>query len=304
MTAIRRRRHYHNDWFVIEGINAHSSRRTVVSVMRSSHCVVRRVCAWDAEDGNTNIFAAHYGEHNLFEDCAGWGIARKTYSCSQQGNYTTFRRCFGVWEGCHLVGPKMTFTLFYNSHHITAENCIAAWNARLMRESHFAPGRDGKPFTAFSTGSALLDCGGYRLGRGVDDRFGRHGGPRSSVHSPDSLLVDDSPRRVGQRRESLLLVMLGDSDVLDVAGADGNLDVQFSGVSSRAGAIHAVGYAMKVQSIEYLDGRDIRASPIVVSLDPLRSLANRFHVEDLFVVPDGPLVLPLDLPDPPMHKPG
>jgi len=144
---------YRNDWFVVEGINAHSSRATVVNIMRSSNCVMRRVCAWDAADGNTNIFAAHYGEHNLFEDCAGWGVARKTYSCSQRGNYTTFRRCFGCWEGCHLVGPKMTFTLFYNSHHITAENCIATWNSRLMREDHFALGQDGKPFTAWKDGS-------------------------------------------------------------------------------------------------------------------------------------------------------
>jgi polysaccharide export outer membrane protein len=99
---------YYNDWWVIEGINACNSKSTVVSLSRSNHCIVRRVCGWNAADGNTNIFAAHYGEHNLFEDCAGWGIARKTFSCSQGGNYTTFRRCFGSWEGCHSVAVLLT----------------------------------------------------------------------------------------------------------------------------------------------------------------------------------------------------
>jgi len=164
-----------NDWFVLEGFNAHHAKSTVVELGRSNHCVVRRVCGWDADDDNTNIFAAHYGEHNLFEDCAGWGVARKTFSCSQGGNYTTFRRCFAVWEGCHAVGPKMAFTLFYNSHHITAENCIATWNGRLMRQSHTVLGYDGKPYTGWKDGSGkakiLTDFG-------VDQPYGCFGRDR------------------------------------------------------------------------------------------------------------------------------
>ena len=166
---------YHNDWLVVEGLNAHSSRSTVVEISRSNHCIIRRVCGWDAADGNTNIFAAHYGDHNLFEDCAGWGIARKTYSCSQGGNYTIFRRCFGIWEGCHAVGPKMTFTLFYNSHHITAENCIATWDGRLMRESHAALGYDGKPYTNWSNGSREPR---HYTNYGVDQAYGCFGRDR------------------------------------------------------------------------------------------------------------------------------
>ena len=160
---------YHNDWFVVEGLNAHNSKSTVVEVSGSNHCIIRRVCAWDAADGNTNIFAAHYGDYNLFEDCAGWGTARKTYSCSQNGNYTIFRRCFGIWEGCHAVGPKMTFTLFYNSHHIIAENCIATWDGRLMRESHAAMGYDGEPFTNWGDGSGKPR---YYTNYGVDQPSG------------------------------------------------------------------------------------------------------------------------------------
>ncbi|MEA3404102.1 MAG: hypothetical protein U9R79_22925 [Armatimonadota bacterium] len=135
-------RHVH-----VEGINACRSKATVVSVSRSSHCAVRRICGWDAHDGNTNIFGVHYSDHTLVEDCAGWGIARKTYSCSQDGNYTTFRRCWGRWEGCHAVGPKMVFTCAYNSHHNLFENCIGTWDGRQMREEYTVLGYDGEPFT-------------------------------------------------------------------------------------------------------------------------------------------------------------
>jgi len=149
---------YYNDHFVLEGFNAHSAfagrdNATAIELSRSNHCVVRRVCAWDAADGNTEIFGTHgHGDHNLFEDCAGWGIARKTYQNSQGGDYTIYRRCLAIWQGCHAVGPKMGFSMFYNSRGIVAENCIALWDGTRMRETHQAMGYDGKPFTNWSTG--------------------------------------------------------------------------------------------------------------------------------------------------------
>ena len=145
-----------NDHFVLQGFDAHSAgprNQTVVLLSRANHNTVRRVCAWDASDGNTDAIGVHHGEHNLFEDCAAWGIARKTYSNSQGGNYTTYRRCFGRWEGCTAVGPKMTYSAFYNSHHITFENCIGTWDGRKMPESHQAMGYDGKPFTQWKDGT-------------------------------------------------------------------------------------------------------------------------------------------------------
>ncbi len=135
----------------VEGINACRSKMTVVTVSRSSHCAIRRVCAWDAADDNTNIFGVHYGDYNLVEDCAGWGIARKTYSCSQNGNYTTFRRCWGRWEGCTNVGPKMVMTVSYNSHHTLVENCIGTWDGQKMPESYTLHNH-GEPFTNWSSG--------------------------------------------------------------------------------------------------------------------------------------------------------
>jgi hypothetical protein len=193
-----------NDWFVVEGINAHHAKATVVEVSRSNHCVIRRVCGWDAADGNTNVFAAHYGEYNLFEDCAGWGVARKTYCCSQGGNYTTFRRCFGVWEGSHLVGPKMAFTLFYNSHHITAENCIATWNGRLMREQHAALGQDGQPFTGWKDGSGKPR---YYTNFGVDQPYGCFSADR----------IDSGPTK-GPAVYGCIAYRLKSQRVVDVSG--------------------------------------------------------------------------------------
>lgn len=145
---------YYNDYFVLEGFNAHHGSQEVVGLSHSNHNIVRRVCGWEAADNNNgNCFAAHYGEHNLFEDCAGWGIARKTYTNSQSGNYTTYRRCWGRWEGCHAVGPKMTYSCFYNSYYIVLDNCIGTWDARKMKETYVLTGGDGKPFVRESSQS-------------------------------------------------------------------------------------------------------------------------------------------------------
>lgn len=142
---------YHNAWFILEGFNAHHSSHTVALISRSDHNVVRRVCAWEAADANTLIFGAHHSQHNLFEDCAGWGTARKIFSHSQKGDYTTFRRCWGRWEGSHAVGPKCTFSTSYNTHHGILENCVGTWDTRKMKEAYVLMGYDGKPYVSMSS---------------------------------------------------------------------------------------------------------------------------------------------------------
>lgn len=129
------------DWWVVEGVNAHGAggdgiNHSVVSISHGSHNVLRRIVAWDAADGNTNIFGVHNGDYNLVEDCAGFGVARKVFSTSQQGNHTTFRRCWGRWEGSHAEGPKCTFSISYNSYDALLENCIATWDAVQMQQSY------------------------------------------------------------------------------------------------------------------------------------------------------------------------
>ena len=69
-----------NNYFVLEGFNAHhSSDNSVVRVTRSHHNVVKRVVAWDAPDGNEGIVSAGASEYTLFEDVAAWGIGRKVF---------------------------------------------------------------------------------------------------------------------------------------------------------------------------------------------------------------------------------
>jgi len=133
------------------------------------------VCGWDAADGNNSIFGNHYCEHTLFEDCAGWGIARKTYTNSQGGNFTTYRRCWGRWEGCHRVGPKMTFSVYYNSYGNRFENCVGTWDARRMKETYTVFGNDGEPFTSWSQGPKEPH---HQTGYAVDQPYGIFGRDR------------------------------------------------------------------------------------------------------------------------------
>jgi hypothetical protein len=142
-----------NDYFVLEGFNAHHSKNTVIELSRSNHNIVRRVAAWDAADNNTEIFGAHHGRHNLFEDVAGWGIARKIFQFSYGGDYTTVRRAWGRWEGSHVVGPKMTYTLAYNNYNMICENCIGTWSGERLKPSYNLMDYYGKPWTGKGAGS-------------------------------------------------------------------------------------------------------------------------------------------------------
>jgi hypothetical protein len=113
---------------------------------------VRRVAAWDAADSNTEIFGAHHGRHNLFEDVAGWGIARKIFQFSFGGDYTTVRRAWGRWEGSHVVGPKMTYTLAYNNYNMICENCIGTWSGERLKPNYNLMDYYGKPWTGKGAG--------------------------------------------------------------------------------------------------------------------------------------------------------
>jgi hypothetical protein len=141
------------DWFVIEGLNACCSSGTVVGLDHSSHNVVRRVAAWDAAEGNNDIFGIHNGEHNLLEDVAGWGVARKVYQSSQHGNFTTIRRAWGRWEGSHVIGPKMVYTLAYNNYGMLVENALGTWSGERMKESYVLLDYYGKPWAGGGAGT-------------------------------------------------------------------------------------------------------------------------------------------------------
>lgn len=120
-----------NNWFVVQGVNAHNSSEDVVQITGSAYFQGKRLVAWDALDGNWDDFWSG-SISNLFEDCAGWGISRKVFSPSQGGHSMIYRRCFAMFQGCQWHGPKMGFTLAYNSTNVLAENCVSMWNATSL----------------------------------------------------------------------------------------------------------------------------------------------------------------------------
>ena len=145
---------FYNNYFVLEGFNARDSVNTVIMLARSNNNIIRRVAAWDAADGNYVIFGINSSSrNNLLEDVAGWGIARKTFSASQGGDYTTIRRAWGRWEGSHVVGPKMTYTLAYNNYNMTCENCIGTWSGERMKQTYTLLDYYGKPWTGKGAGT-------------------------------------------------------------------------------------------------------------------------------------------------------
>jgi hypothetical protein len=152
-----------NDYFVIEGINAHHSSGSVVVMTYSDHNVVRRVAAWDAADANYHIFGVHLGYFNLLEDCAGWGIGRKIFDSSAGGNYTTIRRAWGRWEGSHFMGPKLTYTLGYNHYNMIVENSIGTWSGEKMKSTYTLK---------CNSGSTYSGCGKTFTNYQVDQPFG------------------------------------------------------------------------------------------------------------------------------------
>jgi hypothetical protein len=93
----------------VEGVDACNSDEAVVETRHSYGCKLRRICAWDAAEGNNVIFGTHWSQCTVLEECGGWGRARKIFSNSQDCNQTRYVRCWGRWEACQSVGPKHTF---------------------------------------------------------------------------------------------------------------------------------------------------------------------------------------------------
>jgi hypothetical protein len=128
---------YYNDYFVLEGFDAYNSGGVAASVIRvgtsADHNVFRRICAWDAPaNGNEGIWGFNHNTGNLLEDVCGFGSGRKIFSSSYYGSNLTIRRAWGRWEKSSYIGPKMTFSLVYQSTGNTFENVIGTWNESAM----------------------------------------------------------------------------------------------------------------------------------------------------------------------------
>jgi hypothetical protein len=130
-----------NHYFIVEGVNAHSSGGAGVSVVDTHDVIIRRIVSWDARDGTGADSSSTGGNFHglftwrsnniLFEDVALFGTARKQFEPQQSYNITV-RRMWAEWNQNSIAtfgdSPKMTATLNYNSDHITLENAIGTWN--------------------------------------------------------------------------------------------------------------------------------------------------------------------------------
>lgn len=136
-----------NEFISIEGINACCSRYDVVYLAATRGVSVRRVVGWNAApDQNAMIFSIAYGTGTLLEDTAGFGSARKTYQYFLTDGPATIRRAWGEWNESLNKGPKMTFSLVYNSRNLTVENAIGTW--RSLMPTRYVLMNNGKPYIA------------------------------------------------------------------------------------------------------------------------------------------------------------
>ena len=137
----------HNNYFIIEGLNAANSRGHVVSIHGSNSNIIRRVVAWNAsEDKNSIVFEVSFSDDNVLEDVAGFGTGRKIFE-PYRTNHTTIRRAWGRWEASFHTGPKHTFSLLYNSYYSIIENSIGTWDGTAMNGSS-----PDQPYGIFATG--------------------------------------------------------------------------------------------------------------------------------------------------------
>ena len=121
-----------NNWFVLEGFNAHDSSYYVLELSRSENNIVRRVVAWNTPmDVNAHVFGMPNSKYTLLEDVAGFGRGRKVFETYKTTD-AIIRRAWGRWEGSTQTGPKHTFSVVYNAYGTTIENSIGTWTAELM----------------------------------------------------------------------------------------------------------------------------------------------------------------------------
>ena len=141
---------YYNSWFVLEGFNACCSGAVVDIFSSSDNIIVRRVVGWDAAEGNTNIFGVAFSKNVLFEDCAGFGVARKIFgryggsAADENHSLTldtndTFRRVFARLQYSTWGGPT-AITTDYNTNYDITENAIATVDGYLADQSGLGAG--------------------------------------------------------------------------------------------------------------------------------------------------------------------
>jgi hypothetical protein len=122
-----------NDWIRVSGLNAHDSSQNCFEINRAAHCIIERCVGWNGSlTENFYTFQINNDQalNNLIEDCAGFGWGRKHFLSFSNFGPNTFRRCWARWAGSSCVGPKITFSQYYDSFKTLMENGIFTWDQR------------------------------------------------------------------------------------------------------------------------------------------------------------------------------
>jgi len=145
-------------YITVQGLDVANGNDTTL-VLRGQHCTVQRVVAWaDApDDGAIENVCDVGGAHNLLEDSACLGYARKTFAAGARGGTgpNTIRRSYlefhGAPPGSAQGNPTNVLEIGYGQSNVTAENVIVRRNVLSSATEPEAP------IMAFQThGSALL----------------------------------------------------------------------------------------------------------------------------------------------------
>jgi hypothetical protein len=118
---------------ILEGVNVEGLGGEWTVGVRGDHWVLRRVIAWATSNEPGAPSWDIQGTNNLIEDCAAFGITRKTFSIGAlSGNpdrYNTIRRCWVRYENRpEGPSPRTGFEIGYFQSFVTAENLLATWD--------------------------------------------------------------------------------------------------------------------------------------------------------------------------------
>ena len=198
-------------YITVMGVNAKNGGDTT-TVVRGNYCTLQRVVSWANEpaDGAIENVCDVGGTHNLLEDIACFGFARKSLAAGARGGSgpNTIRRAWvehnGSPYGAAQGNPTDPIDIGYNQDNVTAENVIGRRN---ILSSATEP---ESPLHAYSTrNSALLGSIVYATNEdnievhmmlNITAESGSHAG---SGHVTTNFLAQDIVLLAGSAHENL-----------------------------------------------------------------------------------------------------
>jgi hypothetical protein len=154
-------------YYIIEGIVAKNSSRSVYRVT-GDNIVLRRVSGYNAyADGNSHVFAIPANNITL-EDCVAAGTGRKMIMIFK-GENNTIRRCFADWQEWdgrewHDCWPWGDGIEIYNGSYNTIENSISYSRNPTKGFNVLSQGTNGKSNGNKTLGSMSVLAGMYEDG--------------------------------------------------------------------------------------------------------------------------------------------